>query len=141
MRVYFDACCFSRLHDDQSQPRVRDEASCIDRLFEMVVLREIELISSEMLEDEVRRNPSVEQRKTAQSLLSFATVKILLSASLMRRAETLKVAGYGAFDAYHIAAAEAANADILMTTDDRMLSKAARGIRMSRPEHDGASLS
>jgi hypothetical protein len=32
MRVYLDACCLSRLTDDQSQARIREEAEAIERV-------------------------------------------------------------------------------------------------------------
>jgi hypothetical protein len=30
MRIYLDACCLSRLTDDQSQPRIREEAEAVE---------------------------------------------------------------------------------------------------------------
>ena len=44
------------------------------------------------------------------------------------RAKFLNSLGYGEFDALHLAIAERANADLLLTTDDRFLRQAARGL-------------
>ena len=36
MRIYWDECCLNRLTDDQSQPRVREEAEAIEQILRMV---------------------------------------------------------------------------------------------------------
>jgi hypothetical protein len=36
VKVYFDACCLSRLTDDQAQPRIREEAEAIERVLSHV---------------------------------------------------------------------------------------------------------
>ena len=71
MKIYLDACCLSRLTDDQSQARIREEAEAVEQLLAGVRRRTFELLSSEALEDEVRRNPSMERRVEAQTILSF----------------------------------------------------------------------
>ena len=53
MRVYLDACCLSRLTDDQSQQRVREEAEAIEEVLAKVRLGALEVVSSEAFEDEV----------------------------------------------------------------------------------------
>lgn len=42
------------------------------------------------------------------------------------RAKNLEAAGYGAFDALHLACSEAAQVDVLLTTDDGFVRKASR---------------
>lgn len=73
MKVYLDACCLSRLTDNQSQPRIRDEAEAIEHIFGMVKRGIVDWISSEVLRHEVSRNPSPERRLDGESLLSHAT--------------------------------------------------------------------
>src|SRR5947207_1349551 len=46
---------------------------------------------------------------------------------VIARAEELEFAGYGAFDSLHLACAEASGADVLLTTDDAFVRRAARG--------------
>ena len=48
-----------------------------------------------------------------------------MSANSLRSALEKVQLGFKAYDALHIACAEAGNADILLTTDDRLLRKAA----------------
>ena len=63
MRVYLDACSLSRLTDDQSQARIREEAEAVEQVLVGVRRGTVELLSSEALDDEVRRNPSLERRR------------------------------------------------------------------------------
>jgi predicted nucleic acid-binding protein len=124
--IYLDACCLSRLTDDQSQPRIRQEAEAIERLLAAVRRGTVQLVSSEALEDEVRRNPSLERRAEGQILLSIAETRIEVDDGIVRRTQVLAGLGYGLFDALHIAVAEAAKVDVMLTTDERLLKRTAR---------------
>ena len=121
MRVYLDACCLSRLTDDQSQARVREEAEAIERTLAQVRLGRLELISSEALEDEARRTPVLERRLVVETLLSLASSTVEVDDAIAQRARELGVAGYGVFDALHVAASESAGADVLLSTDGRLI--------------------
>jgi predicted nucleic acid-binding protein len=126
MRVYLDACCLSRLTDDQSQARIREEAEAVERVLAGVRRGTVELLSSEALDDEVRRNPSMERRVEAQAMLSLTVIIVKIDEAIVLRAQSLVGLGYGPFDALHLAAAESAGADVLLTTDDRLLKRASR---------------
>lgn len=126
MKVYLDACCLSRLTDDQSQPRIREEAEAVERLLAGVRRGAVELVSSEALDDEVRRNPSMERRVEAKTILSLVATRIEIDGTIVLRAQGLVGLGYGPLDALHIAAAESLSADVLLTADDRLLKRAAR---------------
>ena len=128
MRVYLDACCFSRLTDDQSQPRVREEAEAIEHVLEKVRLGVLELISSEALKDEVRKIRSLERRSKVETLLSMSSMTVEVDSVVSQRGWELGKKGYGFHDALHIATAEAASADVLLSTDDRLIKRAARGL-------------
>ena len=56
-----------------------------------------------------------------------ATETAGLNDHIVDRAKQLQAAGYGPFDALHVACAEAGRADILLTTDDGFLRKVLRG--------------
>ena len=131
MKVYLDACCLSRLTDDQSQTRIREEAEALEQILAGVRRGTVELLSSEALDDEVRRNPSTERRVEAQTTLSLAVTSIEIDEAIAVRARNLVGLGYGPFDALHLAAAESVGADVLLTTDDRLLKRTAR--RLGNP--------
>lgn len=80
----------------------------------------------EALEDEVRGNPFMARRVEAQTSLALADTRIEIDASVALRSRVLVDLGYGPFDALHIAAAEAAGADVLLTTDDRLVKRTER---------------
>lgn len=47
MRIYLDACCLSRLTDDQSQSKIRGEAEAVAQALAGVRRGTFELLSSE----------------------------------------------------------------------------------------------
>ena len=128
MKLYLDACCLARLTDDQTQPRIRDEAEAVERILRLVRLGEAEWISSVAVSEEIVRNPDTERRHDVEQLLSFASSVIVLKPAIVARAIQLERLGYDAFDALHLSCAEHAGVDVLLTTDDRFLRRAKRGI-------------
>jgi predicted nucleic acid-binding protein len=126
MRIYLDACCLNRLTDDQAQPRIRREAESMERIFRGIHQGTIQWVSSEALVEETNRNPSSERRLHNLTLLEFASEIVRVEGAVVARARRLHAAGYGVFDSLHLACAEAGRSDVLLTTDDRFLKKAAR---------------
>jgi hypothetical protein len=53
-----------------------------------------------------------------------ATHTIEVSDIVFIRALQLEAAGYGGFDALHLACAEAGDVDVLLTTDDKFVNRA-----------------
>ncbi len=64
MRLYLDACCLSRLTDDQNQPCVRAEAEAVEHIMGMIRASQAAWVSSTVLNIEVSRNPDPERRRT-----------------------------------------------------------------------------
>lgn len=92
----------------------------------------IEWLSSTVLKVETSNDPDSERRHEVEVLLSLATDTIPLDSQIIRRATELEDAGYGAFDALHLSSAEAGVADVLLTTDDRFVRRAGRGVGSPR---------
>ena len=134
MRIYLDACCLNRLTDDQSQQRIAEEAEAVEQILRLLRMKAIEWSSSSVLEAETSNNPDPERRCGVQVLLLLATNTILLNSQIIERAEELEAIGYDAFDALHLSSAEAGEANVLLTTDDRFVKKAARGVGSPRWE-------
>jgi predicted nucleic acid-binding protein len=128
MRIYFDSCALTRLTDNSSQLRVRIEAEAVERLLERVWKGRLTWIASVANELEVRRNPDDQMRIEGLALLSFAEEVVRPGSTTRARARSLAQAGYGAFDALHLACAEQANVHVLLTTDDRFIGRAARKV-------------
>jgi len=132
MRIYLDACCLNRLTDDQKQLRIRQEAEAVELTFKWVRDGSVQWISSEALAEEIDRNPAVKRRLENAALLMHAWETVELNDHIAGRAGQLQTLGYGAFDALHLACAEAARADVLLTTDDAFIKKVARGVGSPR---------
>ncbi len=126
MRIYLDSCALGRLFDDRSSERVRQEAEIIEQVFTLIDDGSVSWFASQVLEDEIRQNPRERVRYYSLSLLRLATT-ITMDDTCRIRAENLHQMAYGFNDARHLAAAEACNADYLITSDDRFLRRAERG--------------
>jgi predicted nucleic acid-binding protein len=117
----------NRLTDDQNQHRIREEAAAVERVFKLVRDGTVQWISSGALAEEIDRNPDLERKLGNVALLALASEIIEGNDQIARRASELHKAGYGVFDALHLAYAEAARVDVVLTTDDSFVRKASRG--------------
>lgn len=126
MRIYLDACCLSRLTDDQSQERVRAEAEAVERILRLVRDGRVIWVSSPVLDVEISRNPDPDRRRDVTRLLGYANEVAVPRLADAHRATSLEAEGFGAFDALHLACAEHAGVDVFLTTDDDLIRRAAR---------------
>jgi len=126
MKIYLDVCCWNRPFDDQSQNRVRLEAEAILSILETAQSRELEIVSSDIVDDELSEMPDDERREKVELLLELATLHVALTAGIEQRATELQKWKIAPLDALHLASAENAAADCFLTTDDDLLRKARR---------------
>lgn len=138
MRIYFNTSALNRPFDDLSSERVRLEADAVAALLAAIEAGRAELVGSEYLEFEIGQTPDPERAYRVRSLLRGMRVKVRISPSVTARAHALEKLGFRGLDALHLAAAEAGKAEILVTTDDRMIKRAARagtnlGVRVISP--------
>jgi predicted nucleic acid-binding protein len=129
MRVYFNTSALNRPLDDLSSERVRIEAEAVVALLAAVEDGTVDWIGSEYLDFEVEQDPDDERVRRVQSLLVLARMHVSASDAVADRARALERLGLRGLDALHAASAEAGGADLLITTDDRMIRRAARAER------------
>lgn len=122
-KIYLDVCCLNRPFDDQTQPRIYLETEAILEIISRCQTGEWELVSSTALESEIAKTPDITRREEVQKALAIAQCKILVTAEIISRSLELTSFNIKNFDALHIACAEG-NADIFLTTDNRLLSRA-----------------
>ena len=127
MKIYLDACCLSRLTDDQSQSRIRGEAEAVENILRMVRRESVVWISSSVLSLEISRNPDTERRHGAEALLRFAREVFIPDRTTADLALRIEKLGIAAFDALHLATADQSGADVFLTTDDNLLRRSGRG--------------
>ncbi len=124
MRIYLDMSCLNRPFDDQTQLRIRLESETIIFILQNFNLPQWEWISSEILQLEIEHIPVVEMREHLLLLASRAHHVVRLQQKEAKRAQQLKRMGLNAFDALHIACADSGNADIFLTSDQKLLEQA-----------------
>ena len=123
MKVYFDTCSLHRPLDNKKQLRIALEAEAILGMLAMCEVGIMDLVSSEVLLLEVDRNQQPQKRAYVSSILEQAQIVITVNDEIEQRARVLEKRGFKAFDALHIASAEAGSVDYFCTCDDRVLKK------------------
>lgn len=124
MRIYLDTCSLQRPLDDKSQLRIQLEAEAILRIIDLVEGGIIELLSSDALTYETKRNPFPNRRQFVWEVTGGAVDHVELTTVIEKRAQELIENGIKTLDALHLASAEAGDADFFCTCDDSFLNKA-----------------
>ena len=125
-----DNCCFNRPFDSQTQVRIRLETEAKLRIQERIVIGEIELAWSYILDYENAANPFEERRAAVSSWRSRAVVDVAETPVLLEYAKSLVILGLRSKDALHVACAVEASCDYFVTTDDGILKKLAEHSRI-----------
>ncbi len=126
MKIYFDVSCLNRPFDDQTQPRIRIESEAILLILERFDVGDWQHIASDMTILEIEAIQDLKRRERVAVLLLSDNNILELEDRTLDRAEELQRREFTAADATHIAVAESAEADVLLTCDDRLLKRAKR---------------
>ena len=126
MRIYLDVCCWNRPFDDDTQSRVHLEAEAVLAIMEMAETKRLEIVTSDIINEEISRIPDDERREQVELLLQSVSSRVSFTSSIETRAEELQKWAIPAFDALHLASAESARVDVFLTTDDTLIRRAAR---------------
>jgi predicted nucleic acid-binding protein len=102
------------------------EAEAVVGVLHRIEIGEIKLVVSSALLAENAHDSSPQRRRRSQRVLDLAAVYVEFDEADARRAEMLYGLGFGKADALHIVAAEKANCDALLTTDDQLIRNAVR---------------
>lgn len=126
MKLYLDVCCLNWPFDDQIQDRIRLESEAVLLILAHIERGEHEWIGSDVMDLEIAQTPDAERRARIALLYDSTTFDVVTSDTQFERARILETHGFHAFDALHLACAESAQADVFLTTDDRLLRVAKR---------------
>ena len=135
MKIYLDACCWSRPFDDQAQYRVRLEAEAVLSIIANSGAGSFMLAASEAIEFELSGITDPDKLKKIRSLYSAASERLLYTKGTRRRALLFQRQGIKLLDSLHLALAEEYRQDALLTTDDGFLVAAARSDAVVRVEN------
>ena len=123
MTIYLDMCCLKRPFDDQTQPRIALETAAVLAILQVVADGRTNAVRSLAHELENSRNPDDRRAKAVGAWLNTLNPIEPTPRAVAAQAERLVTAGFGAMDAYHLAWAHHLEADVLVTTDDGLLSQ------------------
>jgi predicted nucleic acid-binding protein len=126
VRVYLDVSCLNRPFDDQSQLRIRREAEAIRLILRQCRLGVLEQVSSDIATFEIDATPDALRRRRVRLLMPAKDAILTLTEPVLARATYLERLGIKKADALHVAAAEALDAAVLLSCDDRLCRLALR---------------
>jgi predicted nucleic acid-binding protein len=124
--IYLDVCCLNRPFDNQTQERIRLETDAILYILAKFQNGEWQLLGSEAFDDELGNTPQGIRKRQMLNWAALASNKVSITTEIEARTMEIAEMGFKIYDALHIACAEVGNADVLLTTDDRMLRLARR---------------
>lgn len=123
MKIYLDNCCYNRPFDDQTQPRIREETDAISAITNRALANGEIILSSDILLFEVSKIKANDKRRAILSMIDRATTQnVVWNEQInLRRNEIMCAANIHDMDAAHLACAEFGNANIFLTTDDKLI--------------------
>jgi predicted nucleic acid-binding protein len=132
VKIYLNVSCLNRPFDDQEQARIRLEAAAVGMILERVDEGQWIHVSSEMARIEVDANPDRKRRARVHLLLPEPENIVMLTRAIFTRGAALGLLGFKPADALHVASAEEAAADVLLSCDDRFCRTAHRQAKRLR---------
>ena len=124
-RIYLDTSTYNRPFDDQTQPKIFLESQAVVIILQMIEAKEVDLISSTVLEYENNRNPYEIKQEAMNRYLQLARLRQEVDEVISQRATELEHNGLKAIDALHIASAEAVESEYFITCDKRLINRCA----------------
>ncbi len=126
MRLYLDACCYNRPFDDPAVARNHLEAEAVVAILSHVQEGTWTLVGGSPLEQELGAIRDANRREAVMAMLSAQDESIVVGQTEYDRSVELMRLGFRRLDSLHVACAESARCDVLLTTDDQLLRKGAR---------------
>lgn len=123
MRLYLDLCCYNRPYDDQTQTRIRLETEAKLVIQQKIRDGECELLWSSTLDFENAKNPFEEHMHAIREWRKLAVSCVMADVEVVKLAREAMAFGVSEYDALHVASAMGGKADILVTTDDRLIKR------------------
>ncbi len=127
MKIYLDNCCYNRILDDRSNSQIYYERNSVMLILELVEKAVIELAGSEMLMKEMEDINDGYKRSVLQMMYSLCSEEVKVNSAILDRAEEIRHCSNIKYkDSIHLACAETAKADVLLTTDKKFINNGNR---------------
>lgn len=121
MTIYMDNCCYNRPFDEQTQERIHLESEAILTILHRGQMGIYKIVGSRILELEIERMHDEIKKQKVKELYKVVNTHICYTEEIAKRSqEIMRMSKIKTFDSLHIAAAEAAGAEVLLTTDDKL---------------------
>jgi predicted nucleic acid-binding protein len=122
MRIYLDVCCYGRPYDIHTQPQIAAEAVAVKAAIDKCLARGDVIVGGFMLEEEIDDISKPDKWEQVRGFYdNTINERVLPNANISIRARSLQTQGLRRGDSYHLACAEAALVDFLLTTDSRFI--------------------
>ena len=132
-----DVCCLNRPFDDQSQDKIRVETEAVISLLKRCNTKdEWYLVGSDIITIEASNNSDIVKKQKVLLLHDMANEKVIFNDIIKIRSDDFIKHNVKAFDSLHLATAEYAKVDVLLTTDGNFIKAANRtdsNIRVVNP--------
>jgi len=122
--IYLDTCCYSRLFDGKTSPEVIAEAERIRHIIRNRKKGGYIIVGSGAVVTEINQNPDDRERRAIERF--YNRIIRGKATTPAQRAAELETKGLKTMDARHLAAAEVARADYLLTVDKGFLKVCSR---------------
>ncbi len=127
MKVYLDNCCLNRILDDRSYPIIYFERNSVMLILEFAEAGQVEIIGSEMLKKEIADTINLFKKERLSLMYSLCSSEVKVTEEIAERAVEIRDnSNIRTKDSIHLACAEAAKADVLLTTDKKFMKNANR---------------
>jgi hypothetical protein len=97
------------------------EAEAILAILKLCYDRDWVLVSSDVVDMEITDIKDVSKRNKIAEFCELAQEKVFATEATASRANELQALGFKALDSFHIALAESADVNVLLSTDDKMV--------------------
>jgi len=120
--IYFDTCIHDRNYDDQRDQAIVDDIADIALIIKLCKFNGHPILGSRMVvlehngitDEDLRENLNKQYEETIDA-------NVIINADIDERAQVLQAENVGYADSYHLAAAEAAGATVLLTVDKKFI--------------------
>jgi hypothetical protein len=133
LRLYLDMCCYNRLFDDMSQPKVLLEARAVDIIETGIIEGSYELVWSFILDYENSMGPYPDKTLAIAAWKDVAALFVDDNDEIWEMSTNIMRYGVKRNDSLHIACAIASKCDCFLTTDKRVLNKRIPGVAIVNP--------
>jgi predicted nucleic acid-binding protein len=136
MRIYLDVCSYNRPFDNLQQDRVYLEAEAVLMILSNCQSGNWTLVGSDVINFETSNIKDEYKKEKVFELISIASEYVHIVKSVEERAIKFQKSGIKPLDSFHVALAENAKVDILLTTDDKLIklsSKLSLTIKVENP--------